>query len=198
MKKNIKDTKTKQAFTLIELLVVIAIIGLLAAVTVGSMQKARERGEAARVIGDIKIIKGALQFRYSELAEYPTEEALELEYPTLTGTKTIPGMITADVFDGKFTSAPIPRIGSGQYVYDADGSDGSINYDIEDCGSYTSNGRGVNIIISNAIATHPNVVSQLDELIDAGDGLDCGIIRRGSATSNAVIYNISVTPTQFP
>jgi len=191
--------KEKQAFTLIELLVVIAIIGILAAVTFGGLQVARDRGEATKIIGDIKIIKGALQFRYSTGTAYPTETELETEYPGLAGSAiTIPGMITEDVFRGKFTSAPALSAGTGEYIYDADAADPGTGYDQKACGSYAGNDYGVNIILTNAIAVRPNVVSQLDELIDGGDGLDCGLIRRASAVDNSILYNISARPPQFP
>ncbi len=190
---------TKSAFTLIELLVVIGIIGILAAVTLGSMQNARDRGEAAKVVGDVKLIKGALQFRYSDNTQYPTEEQIETDYPALVGqTKSINNLIAADVFDGKFTNAPISRIGTADYVYDADASDGATNYDMTDCGNYTNNEYGVNIIIPNAISSDPNIVSQLDGLIDSNDGLDCGFIRRASGVDNNLLYTISVNPAQFP
>jgi len=191
--------QTKFAFTLIELLVVIAIIGLLAAVTFGSLQLARDRGEATKIVGDIKNIKGALQFRFSDDTRYPTEAELEAEYPGLAGSAiTIPAMISEGVFNGKFSNAPSLSAGTGEYIYDADASDPTVGYDTTSCGSYTGNEFGINIILTDAITVRPNVISQLDELIDSGDGLDCGTVRRATAVDNSILYSISVNPTQFP
>lgn len=190
---------SKQGFTLVELLIVVAIIAILSAVVLGSMTVMRERGQAAKIIGDVRQIRDALQFRYSDTTQYPTESELDAAYPALVGqTKTISNMIDAGVFEGKFTGAPSPNIGNGGYVYDADASDGSTEYPIESCGSYSNNTYGVNIVLEDAIATHPNVVVQLDELVDSADGLDCGRIRRATSADNALLYNITVRPNLFP
>ena len=189
----------KQGFTLVELLIVVAIIAILSAVVLGSMAVMRERGQAAKIIGDVRQIRDAIQFRYSEGTQYPTEAELEAAYPALVGeTKSITNMIDAGVFEGKFTGAPTPNIGTGGYIYDADATDGSTEYPIGDCGSYTNNTFGVNLLLEDAIATHPNVVVELDALVDSSDGLDCGRIRRATAADNTLIYNISVRPTLFP
>lgn len=189
----------KQGFTLVELLIVIAIIAILSAVVLGSMSVMRERGQAAKIIGDVRQVRDAIQFRYSEGTQYPTEAELEAAYPALVGqTKSITNLIDAGVFEGKFTAAPTANIGNGGYVYDADASDGATEYPIASCGSYTNNTYGVNLILEDAIETHPNVVVELDALVDSSDGLDCGRIRRATAADNALIYNISVRPTLFP
>lgn len=194
-----KNNTHKKGFTLIELLVVIAIIAILAAVVFGSLTVMRDRGRAAKIVGDMRVIRDALQFRYSDVTQYPIEEDLETEYPGLTaGAISIQDMIDEGVFNGKFTSIADAGVGDGVYYYDADSGDGGVPYPISSCGSYTNNEFGVNLVVNNAIALHPEIVAELDNLVDASDGLDCGRIRRATASDNSLLYNISVLPTQFP
>ena len=191
--------QSNSGFSLVELLVVLAIISLLASIMIGSMNTARERGRAAKIINDVLSIRDALQFRYSEVTQYPTEEELRAEYDGLPeGVMSIQNMIDEGVFNGKFAGAPSPGVGTDVYYYDADNSDGITPYPIESCNSFTNVAYGVNIIILDAIGTDPNVINELDDLVDSGDGLDCGRIRRSSAVSNIILYNISVIPSIFP
>src|SRR5579859_4202164 len=50
----------RDAFTLVEIMIVVAIIGLLAAVMVGSMVKARKQSEVSRVMNDIREIDATI------------------------------------------------------------------------------------------------------------------------------------------
>lgn len=61
-------------FTLIELLVVIAIIGILASITIASLNSARLKARDARRVADIKQIQVALELHYNSQSapEYPT------------------------------------------------------------------------------------------------------------------------------
>ncbi len=63
--------KRNKGFTLIELLVVIAIIGLLATLTVASLNSARAKSRDARRISDIKTIQTALELFYNDTGHYP-------------------------------------------------------------------------------------------------------------------------------
>ena len=63
--------KTKKGFTLIELLVVIAIIGLLATLSVVSLNNARERARDARRLSDVRQIQTALELYYNIENVYP-------------------------------------------------------------------------------------------------------------------------------
>ena len=59
--KNLNTLKKTEGFTLIELLVVIAIIGLLAGIVLVSLGGARESGQDARRLSDIRNISTAME-----------------------------------------------------------------------------------------------------------------------------------------
>jgi prepilin-type N-terminal cleavage/methylation domain-containing protein len=61
----------KKGFTLIELLVVVAIIGLLATLSIVSLNNARARARDARRVADIRQIQTALEFYYNDASSYP-------------------------------------------------------------------------------------------------------------------------------
>jgi type II secretion system protein G len=65
-----------KGFTLIELLVVIAIIGLLATLTVASLNSARSKSRDARRLSDIKQIQTALELYLNDQGSYPTAIAV--------------------------------------------------------------------------------------------------------------------------
>ncbi len=68
-----KKLVRSQGFTLIELLVVIAIIGILASITIASLNVARQKSRDARRIADIKQLQNALELYYDSQTtpEYP-------------------------------------------------------------------------------------------------------------------------------
>ena len=61
----------KNAFTLIELLVVIAIIGILATISVVSLQASRARARDTRRLSDVKQITTALALYQNDYMTYP-------------------------------------------------------------------------------------------------------------------------------
>lgn len=65
----------KRGFTLVELLVVIAIIGLLASVTLASLESARTKARDTKRLADLRQITIALNLFYDDNGRYPTEGA---------------------------------------------------------------------------------------------------------------------------
>jgi prepilin-type N-terminal cleavage/methylation domain-containing protein len=53
-------TAERNAFTLVELMIVVAVVGLLAAMTVGSMVKARKQAQGRRIVNDMRELDGAI------------------------------------------------------------------------------------------------------------------------------------------
>lgn len=64
-----------KGFTLVELLVVIAIIGLLASVTLASLESVRAKARDARRLADLRQMVVALNLFYDDNGRYPTEGA---------------------------------------------------------------------------------------------------------------------------
>lgn len=65
----------KKGFTLIELLVVIAIIGLLASITLASLESARTKARDAKRFGDMRNVIVALDMYYDENGQYPITDS---------------------------------------------------------------------------------------------------------------------------
>jgi prepilin-type N-terminal cleavage/methylation domain-containing protein len=66
-----KSKRRSNGFTLIELLVVIAIIGILAAMILPALQRAREGARRAACTSNLKQVGNAFAMYYSENEEYP-------------------------------------------------------------------------------------------------------------------------------
>lgn len=67
----------KQGFTLIELLIVVAIIGILAAIAVPNFLNAQLRAKIARVEGDLRAMKTAIEMYRLDNSGYPPACSLE-------------------------------------------------------------------------------------------------------------------------
>jgi prepilin-type N-terminal cleavage/methylation domain-containing protein len=72
-----KKLNLKRGFTLIELLVVVAIIGILASVVLASLSTARNKGNDAKIQGQLSSMRSAAEIYYSTNNSYGTS--------TLTG-----------------------------------------------------------------------------------------------------------------
>jgi prepilin-type N-terminal cleavage/methylation domain-containing protein len=67
-----------KAFTLIELLIVVAIIGILAAIAVPNFLNAQLRAKIARVEGDLRAMKTAIEMYRADNSGYPPACTLEI------------------------------------------------------------------------------------------------------------------------
>lgn len=54
------NRKSSAGFTLVEIMIVVSIIAMLAAFAIPSYQRARKRGQASRVLNDLRLIDNAL------------------------------------------------------------------------------------------------------------------------------------------
>lgn len=68
----------KHAFTLIELLIVVAIIGILAAIAVPNFLNAQLKAKVARVQGDLRAMKTAIEMYQMDQNGYPNCATLEV------------------------------------------------------------------------------------------------------------------------
>ena len=133
--------KNKQGFTLIELLVVIAIIGLLATLSILSLNTARARARDAKRVADVKQIQTALEMYYNDVGSYPETAA--------SGTSISYG---SNVYMRSIPAPPIPIDGGTcpveySYTYSATNTTGSGGtYSIKYC-----LGAAVNEITGNAV-----------------------------------------------
>ncbi len=73
--KNLFIKRNSRGFTLIELLVVIAIIGTLSTIAFVSLRGATDTADDTKLIADIRNIKSALEFYYSDNGNYPRSSA---------------------------------------------------------------------------------------------------------------------------
>ena len=69
------ETSSRKGFSLIELLVVIAIVGILAAITVGGFNIAREKARFAVAKQEFHNIHNAVQLYITEYGNYPSDAA---------------------------------------------------------------------------------------------------------------------------
>lgn len=70
--KNFFTTHKKSGFTVLELLIVVAIIGILSAIILSQVSKARARGRDTRRIEDVRTLQTALELYYTANYRYPT------------------------------------------------------------------------------------------------------------------------------
>lgn len=73
----------KQGFTLVEIMIVVMIIGLLAALAIPSMQKARDNAQEKTCINNLRQIKGAVQMYATEYNKASTDGITNAEWTSI-------------------------------------------------------------------------------------------------------------------
>ncbi len=115
----IKNSKVQQAFTLIELLVVISIIGILIALSIFSLQGARETSRDAKRKSDLEAIRSGIEIYKSDCNNYPTS----LSSP-LVGDGSISSCPATNTYISQIPIDPISP--NSDYGYSSDGLTYSI------------------------------------------------------------------------
>lgn len=163
----------ESGFTLIELLVVIAIISLLSSAIFASVKEVRERAQRQRVVRDFEEMEKAL-YMYTD-SQKATEWPMERSFGQ-GGNPTMNDIVSNTDVGEYIVSTPEPPFGV-EYRYDHDGDTGT-------CGSTDT--AGANLYILDVPSEH---VAAIDEIVDQGDGSNCGKIRW---KGNTFLYTLSM------
>jgi general secretion pathway protein G len=134
--------KNNKGFTLIELLVVIAIIGLLATLTVASLNSARSKSRDARRVSDTKQLQTALELYLNDQGQYPAVGAAYAAGACLDnsgyGDPATAGDCTEPIYIKSVPSDP--------------STGNAYGYTLEDYGSGTNNSYTIVYTLENPMA----------------------------------------------
>lgn len=164
---------SEQGFTLIELLVVIAIIGLLATVSVVQFTRVQMRAKAIQIISNFNTIEKSLKL----YADSQRRTTWWLESDIAGGATDFTSIVATTGLSQLLAQAP--RYKTKEFLYDNDGD--TFDPSGTGCGLY---GDGVNIYLDLG---DPTIRTEIDRIIDSGNGLNCGKITGGSTY---VMYKI--------
>lgn len=137
--------KKQKGFTLIELLVVIAVIGLIATLSIVSLQGARIKARNTKRLADLRQIVSALELYYNDNQAYPVSTGGSGVWDGLYSSW---GDSTSNWIAGLAPEyiAELPRDPrqhtdpTQQYIYRSDGVDYKlISHNPEDCAGFTTN-----------------------------------------------------------
>jgi prepilin-type N-terminal cleavage/methylation domain-containing protein len=179
-------------FTLMELLVVVAIIGILSAVILAATGEARQEARIIKILADLQEIEKSLIVYQLNTGEtwpvgggWPDTQAASIENLIATGG---PGNIFPS-FDQVMSGAPERPTNQSFYSYHNRGHEYTcVGVDAHDSGiSIRVGGVGVTDVdpfITDAL------FPRFDQVIDNGDGPDCGRIRMGGS-SQSLYYLVS-------
>jgi prepilin-type N-terminal cleavage/methylation domain-containing protein len=185
-----------RGFTLTELLIVIAIIGILSAVTLGSLSTARTKAQYARVVSDLRQIEKAMNLVYDQYGCWPRESATVCVMPGFVGETQLKVLVAQPTGLGAYLkgapSFPFPHAGS-DYILD---NDGDVHNPATCVTDTTQAYRGVVINIRHGSYDLSTVFENLNRIID-GDAdsttataQGCGKMRYSSGD---LFYSLSDT-----
>ena len=126
------NLKKQRGFTLIELLIIIVIIVILVSISVIALNGQRAKARDAKRISDVKQIRTALEFYYSDEGEYPIEAnpvVLGSQNKEKLCSKSVGGFVATETECNQesiyMTAIPIEPLASQNFIYSgsADGYD---------------------------------------------------------------------------
>lgn len=164
---------SERGFTLVELLVVIAIIGLLATVSIVQFSRVQMRAKAIQIIANFNTIEKSLKMHADSQGRVTWWTESEIaggatDFTTIVATTGLSQYLTQ-----------APRYKTKEFMYDNDGD--TFDPSGTGCGLY---GDGVNIYLDLG---DPTIRTEIDRIIDGGNGMNCGKITGGSTY---VMYKI--------
>ena len=172
-------------FTIVELIIVITVIAVLSTIVIVNYTGVRERANATAIYDAIKKVEDGfrLQMLDSGSTTWPRDN-------TLTGSNN---PVISDVAQQGALKGYIPDKlsgvgGSTTWTYDNDG-DTTTNDTV--CASASSYDWFAVILVVYGV--NKRTVSYLDDMIDNGDGPDCGRLRTTDSAQTGIIYQLSWT-----
>lgn len=179
------STIKDRGFTLVELVIVIAVIAILAAISVVSYGSIKDRAVAATIYSGIKKVDDGLRLKagYEHSATWPRDA-------DIAGVNN-PNFLTL-INEGNAIKDYINELpttgGITSWVYDNDNDNTTATAMCST--TYQTTWNAVVIVVSPVTT---NVLKQLDQQIDNGDGLYCGRLRSGNASLTSALYQLSYT-----
>ena len=181
--------RKESGFTLLELLIAITIIGLLASVVLASLGDSRHKANVSQAISQIREIEKAL-ILWANIENIQSWKITGTCFPSCYTNHAIPNLIENgnslgfDNFSAYLPKPPIPPYGDYWGYFNDD-----IPYSCDEDGDSYHSGVSIRLHAPNA-ENLDELFTDMDEIIDGGDGPDCGRVRQGGS-SETIYYRIA-------